>query len=144
MLLLIGVSFLLPVALSTTLLTRALTATIRLAELEEAGVRYQTPLFDLLVGVTSYANLARTGAPLDGARADIAAAFAALASAQESLGERLGTTQESWRRSSALAATRESWRLDAELRALRPRTRQPTHAFCRRPCAPAARHDTRR
>jgi len=123
MLLLIGVSFLLPVALSTSLLTRTLTATIRLAELEDAGVRYQKPLVDLLIGVAGYAHLARAGAPLEKARADIAASFAELAPLQASLADRLGTTPE---RLAALekadiepARLEEEWRaLDGELSAL--------------------------
>jgi len=94
MLLLICLSFLLPIALSTSLLTRTLAARIRLAELEAAGVRYQAPLVDLLVGLTEYARLARGGAAPEKARADILASFAALGELQASLGEQLGTTAE--------------------------------------------------
>ena len=94
MLLLIGVSFLLPIALSTSLLTRSLSAKLRLADLERAGVAYQTSLVDLLVDLTMYAHCARKGEPLETASADIAASFAALATEQASSGERLGTTSE--------------------------------------------------
>ncbi len=94
MLLLICVSFLLPIALSTTLLTRTLTARIRLAELEAVGVRYQAPLLDLMVALTEYARLARAGKAPEQPRADIVAAFAALGALQSELGERLGTTPE--------------------------------------------------
>jgi len=94
MLLLICVSFLLPIALSTTLLTRTLTARIQRAELEAAGVHYQAPLVDVLVALTEYARLARSGTAPDQPRKDIAAAFAALHELQENLGERLGTTSE--------------------------------------------------
>jgi hypothetical protein len=94
MLLLICVSFLLPIALSTSLLTRTLSERMRLAELEDAGVRYQAPLVGLLVALTEYARVARAGLPPEQSRADIAAGFAALGELQVSLGERLATTPE--------------------------------------------------
>ena len=94
MLLLICGSFLLPIALSTSLLTRTLTARIRLAELEAAGLRYQAPLVDLLFALTEYARLARAGLPAETPRADILARFETLAALQASLGELLGTTPE--------------------------------------------------
>ena len=46
MLLLMGVTFLLPLLLSSALLTRNLTRTISLAELEIEGLRYQRPLVE--------------------------------------------------------------------------------------------------
>ncbi len=94
MLLLICVSFLLPIVLSTTLLTRTLTARIQLAELDAAGVRYQAPLIDLVVALTEYARMARTGATPDEHRRDIAASFAALGELQAARAERRGPTQE--------------------------------------------------
>ncbi len=116
MLLLICVSFLLPIALSTTLLTRTLTARIDTAELEAAGVRYQAPAVDLLVALTEYGRVARTGSAPDAQRKDIAAGFAALAEAQASLGERLRTTPEQL--AAVERAALEPARIEANFRAV--------------------------
>src|SRR5258706_10433873 len=80
MLLLMGASFLLPIALSSALLTRNLTHDISLAQLEEAGLRYQKPLVELQVGLVRYAALSRehTAAGLRASSGTVDASFAAL------------------------------------------------------------------
>src|SRR5882672_2852820 len=97
MLLLMGASFLLPIALSSALLTRNLTQDISLAQLEAAGLRYQRPLVELQVGLVKYAALSReqTAAGLREASGTVDASFTALESLQGALGERLQTTPES-------------------------------------------------
>jgi len=97
MLLLMGASFLLPIALSSALLTRNLTHDISLAQLEVAGLRYQKPLVELQVGLVRYAALSRehTAAGLREASGTVDASFAALQALESALGERLQTTPES-------------------------------------------------
>jgi len=97
MLLLMGASFLLPIALSTALLTRNLTHDIALAQLEVAGLRYEKPLVEILVALVDYAAISRGHAGADPGQAAgaIDASFAALDSLQAELGGRLQTTPES-------------------------------------------------
>ncbi len=97
MLLLMGASFLLPVALSSALLTRNLRHDISIAQLEVAGLRYQKPLVEMQVALVEYAAGAREHAGTDPQRAmrAVDASFAALESLQVELGERLQTTPES-------------------------------------------------
>jgi methyl-accepting chemotaxis protein len=97
MLLLMGASFLLPIALSTALLTRNLTHDISIAQLEIAGLRYQKPLVEMQVALVDYAVSARAHSGVDSRKATSAidASFAALESLQGELGARLKTTAES-------------------------------------------------
>ena len=94
MILLICASFLIPIALSTSLLLRTLSREIRHAELERAGVAQQSVLADILVGLAEYSHRARTGDSVDQPRANVSASFAALAGAQEQSAEKLATTPE--------------------------------------------------
>jgi methyl-accepting chemotaxis protein len=110
MLLLMAVSFVLPIALSTALLTRNLTREIGLAELERAGLEYQAPLLELMAAVTAYAAASRASAPADEARAAIADGFARLDDVHARLAEPLATTAE------ALAAVEKSRLEPAQLR----------------------------
>ena len=77
MILLICISFLIPIAISTSLLMRSLTVKVRHAELERAGLAEQSVLADILVGLAEYAHRARTGDSVDKPRADVSASFAA-------------------------------------------------------------------
>ncbi|MEX2208868.1 MAG: methyl-accepting chemotaxis protein [Myxococcota bacterium] len=79
-------------------------------------MRFQTPLVELLVSLTEYARLARAGAPLEQARAEIAASFAKLDSVQASLAESLGTTAE--RLAAIEKQALEPARLEANFRAV--------------------------
>ncbi len=100
MLLLMAASFLLPIALSTALLSRNLAHDISIAQLEVAGLRYEKPLVDMQVALVAYAAMAREhgGGDPSQVEAAIDASFAALESLQAELGERLQTTPESLRR----------------------------------------------
>jgi methyl-accepting chemotaxis protein len=137
MLLLMGASFLLPIALSTALLTRNLSHDISIARLEIDGLRYQKPLVEMQVGLVEYAASARERSSADPRKAidEIDASFAALESLQGELGKRLQTTPESlakqdksdlelakleaaWRELKAQAASLSDYDRDAQVRAL--------------------------
>lgn len=123
MLLLIGLSFLLPIALSTSLLMRSFWEDVRQAEQERAGIAYQGALVDVLVDLVEYAHRVRSGESIEKPSADLSASFAALAKQQARSGERLGTTAAALATASTSArepaVLEEQWRgLERELAGL--------------------------
>jgi hypothetical protein len=98
MLLLMGASFLLPVALSSALLMRNLRHDIGIAQLEIAGLRYQRPLVAVLIQLAEFAELAREHSPGAAALAApmgaVDASFAEARSVDAELRDRLHTTPE--------------------------------------------------
>ncbi len=94
MILLIGLSFLLPIALSTTLLMREHSWDVQQAELERSGLAHQSALVDILVGLAEYAHGMRAGESVAKATSDISAGYTALAELQASSAKRLSTTAE--------------------------------------------------
>jgi methyl-accepting chemotaxis protein len=98
MLLLMGASFLLPIALSSALLMRNLGHDIGIAQLEVAGLHYQRPLLEVLIHLAEFAELAREHAPGGAALlapiGAIDASFAEARSVDAELSDRLHTTPE--------------------------------------------------